>query len=135
MVRKITVMAVFLNILVGCVLFVAAAYIPYMYNTEPEVRQLASSLLRVCAFMMPVSAYNNICYFTLRSGGKTVITFFFDCGFTLIASLPMAWILCHYTALGVLQVYIIVQSLELIKIITGTILLKSGIWINNVLPD
>ena len=134
-VRKMIFLTITLNIGVGLIILLIAPYIPLLYNTEPEVRQLASQLLMVCGVMMPISAYTNASYFILRSGGKTVITFFFDCGFTWVACIPVAWLLCHRTGLGVLQIYMAVQSLELIKVVIGTILIKSGIWINNVLPE
>ena len=135
-VRKMIVLSIALNIVVGLlILFIAAPYAPLMYNTEPEVRALATDLLRVCGIMMPIGAFTNASYFTLRSGGKTVITFFFDCGFTWVCCIPVAWCLCHFTVWNVLTVYICVQLLELIKVVLGAILLKSGIWINNVLPE
>lgn len=134
-VLKVAVLSVAMNIAVGLAIVAISPFVPLLYNTESEVRKLASQLLIVCGLMMPASAYTNICYFTLRSGGKTIITFFFDCGFTWVACIPMAWILCRYTGLGVVQVYMSVQLLEFVKAAIGTVLIKSGIWINNVLPE
>lgn len=49
---------------------------PHIYNTEPAIRELASSVIRTAALCMPLFAFANAAYFTLRSGGKTLITFF-----------------------------------------------------------
>ena len=134
-VRKMMVLAVGVNIGIGLLIILVSPVIPLIYNTEPEVRRLATRLLIVCGCMLPVSAYVNGAYFTLRSGGKTVITFFFDCGFIWICSLPAAWFLCYHTELPILMIYLTVQLLDIIKVVIGTILMKSGIWINNVLPE
>ena len=46
---------------------------------------------------MPMNAFVNASYFTLRSGGKTVITFFFDCGYVWVVSIPLAYCLSRFT--------------------------------------
>ena len=67
-------------------------------------------------------------YFTLRSGGKTVITFLFDSVFTWVVSVTLAFVLCRFTALPVLAVYALVQSADLIKVVVGYVFVKKGIW-------
>ena len=71
-------------------------------------------------------------YFTLRSGGKTLITFVFDSCFAWIVSVPASFILSRYTMLPALSIFIIVNSLEFIKCIIGFSLVKSGIWVRNI---
>lgn len=63
-------------------------------------------------------------YFTLRSGGKTIITFLFDSIFTWVVSVSIAFVLCKFTALPILTIYVIVQSADVIKVILGYILVK-----------
>ena len=84
---------------------------------------------------MPQNAFLHAAYFTLRSGGKTIITFFFDSVFICFVSVPIAFVLARYTALPVLLVYIAVQSAELIKAVVGFILIKKRIWVNNIVSD
>lgn len=90
-------------------------------------------MLWVVAAMMPLYSMAHCCYFTLRSGGRTVITFIFDSGFTWGVSVPVAWILAYMTNLPVVPMYLIVQSLELIKVIFGVILMRKGVWIRNII--
>ena len=68
-------------------------------NTEPAIRELASSVIRTAALCMPLFAFANAAYFTLRSGGKTLITFFFDSCYTWLINFPIAFVLSRYTAL------------------------------------
>ena len=135
LVRKLMFLTVLLNIGIGLVIIAVSGLIPQIYNTEPEVRAIATRLLQIAGIMLPVTAYVNATYFTLRSGGKTVITFFFDCGFTWVVCFPVAWILCRYTSLSVIWIYFAVSATDIVKAVIGTILVKSGIWINNVLTS
>jgi len=49
---------------------------------------------------MPFCAFSHASYFTLRSGGKTVVTFLFDSVFTWVIVVPAAYLLAHFTGLG-----------------------------------
>ncbi len=124
--------ATLLSALIGGTMVFAAPYFPKIYNTEEAVRALATSLIIVVACFVPVHAFLNACYFALRSGGKTVITFLFDSGFVWLVSVPLAFCLSRFTSVGVIAMYICVCSADIIKCILGYIFLKKGIWLNNV---
>ena len=81
---------------------------------------------------MPLNAYTNACYFTLRSGGKTLMTFLFDSGFTWVICVPLAMMLIYWTDMEVVGVYILVQMSDLIKCAMGYVMLRKGVWINNI---
>lgn len=117
---------------IGAVLLVTAPLFPAMYNTTEDVRALATVLLRIVALIMPVQAFNNACYFTLRSGGKTVITFLFDSMFVCCIAYPPAFYAANFTAMSVIAMYIMVQSLEIVKTIIGFGFLKKGSWLANI---
>ena len=81
---------------------------------------------------MPLQAYIFPVYFTLRSGGKTVITFLFDCGSIWILSIPLAFCLSHFTALPIIAIYIACHSIDIIKSVVGYLMIKNGSWIQNL---
>ena len=54
------------------VLFNVSIYIPQIYNTSVEVKNLATSLLKVAACMLPVISIYYSSYFTMRAGGKNI---------------------------------------------------------------
>ena len=81
---------------------------------------------------MPINAFANVSYFTLRSGGKTLITFLFDSCFTWVVSVPVSRILAGYTAMPVENVFFCVCALELIKSTIGFILVRKGVWVRNI---
>ncbi len=116
----------------GVLLFLTAPLFPRIYNTSDEIRGMAAGLIRLAAVFMPMYAFENSAYFTLRSGGKTLITFVFDSLFIWVASLPLAYALVHFTDLPILPLYACVQSIELIKCVIGYILVKKGVWIQDL---
>ncbi len=132
---KIIVMTFIGNIVIGIILFILAPLFPEIYNTTDEVRGLSADFIRVIACMMPIQAVLHATYFTIRSGGKTFITFLFDSTYVWIISIPLAYVLSHYTALFIVTVYLICQLADCIKLIIGLIMLKKGIWISNIVTQ
>lgn len=107
-------------------------FFPSIYNTEESIKALARSFILISALVMPLCAFSHCSYFTLRSGGKTGITFLFDSVYTWVIVIPVAYILAHFTALSVTVVFFLVQFTELIKATIGLLMVKSGIWIQNI---
>jgi putative MATE family efflux protein len=110
----------------------AAPFFPLMYNTTQEVRSLATRLLIIVALSGPLHAFCHACYFTLRSGGKTLITFLFDSAYMWVVSIPLAWALSSGTTLPILPIYAACQFIDFTKCFLGAYLLKKGVWINNI---
>ena len=130
--RKLITFAVLLCVAVGLVMAGLAPFIPQIYNTSDAVKGIAEDLLLVAAAMMPVNAFTNSCYFTLRSGGKTIITFIFDSGFLWVISVPAALAISRLTSLPILPMYICIQALDLIKCLVGFIMVKNRHWVSNI---
>ena len=130
---KLMAAAVASNLVMSTLLLALSPVIPHIYNTEPHVRELAMQMLWVVAAMMPMYSMAHCCYFTLRSGGRTIITFFFDSGFTWGVCVPVAYILANLTQLPVVPMYLAVQSLELLKVVIGVILVHKGVWVRNII--
>ena len=130
--RKLIFFAVASCLGIGVILVLLARVFPQIYNTTEEVRSLAAWFIVIGACLMPFQAFLNAAYFTLRSGGKTVVTFFFDSGFMWVCSIPVAYVLSRYSGLPILATYLICQSLDLIKCVVGYILVKKGVWLQNI---
>ena len=108
---------------------------PEVYNTEQQVKDLATALILVSTLVMPLQAFTHASYFTLRSGGKTWITFLFDSVFVWVIVVPVAYILSRFTTIGIIQVYLLVQATELVKCIIGFFMVRSGIWLQNIVDE
>lgn len=130
--RKLIFFSVSSCIVIGTILVLLAPVFPKIYNTSGDVRGLAARFIIIGACFMPVQAFLHAAYFTLRSGGKTIITFLFDSAFMWICSIPVAFFLSRYSGLPILATYILCQSLDLIKCVIGFILVKKGVWLQNI---
>lgn len=119
-------------VVMGGLMALSAPFVPEIYNTTAEVKTMAMEFLFVVSIMMPFFSFSHCCYFTMRSGGKTLITMCFDCGFTWLIAVPVAFSLANFTNMPIVPLYFAVQALELIKVVIGFILLKKGVWINNI---
>lgn len=117
---------------IGLILIILAPLFPMLYNTSDGVKELAAAFIRIAAAIMPMHAFIHAAYFTLRSGGKTVITFLFDSAYVWCINLPLAYILSRYTVFPILPLYLSVQLADGLKCLVGVILLKKGVWIQNI---
>lgn len=117
---------------IAVIMFLMAPLFPRLYNIDAESKQLAGYFIMATAFFMPQNAFLHAAYFTLRSGGKTIITFLFDSVFIWCVSVVIAFTLSNFTALPVIAVYILVQVGDIIKCTIGFILVKKGIWLQNI---
>ncbi len=120
---------------VGAVVFATAPLFPRLYNTTDDVKKLAAGLIRIGACFSPAFAFENASYFTLRAGGRTGITFLFDSAFMCVISVPVAYVLSRFTGLPILPLYTCVNLLNLLKCLIGFILVKKGVWINNIVNE
>lgn len=120
---------------VGIVMAILAPLFPRLYNTTEEVRSIAAGVIWIVAAMGPMNAFNHTTYFTLRSGGKTWITFLFDSAFVWVVTIPLVRLLAGGTTWPLLLVYTLCQCADLIKSILGSILLKKGVWVQNIVQQ
>ncbi|MBO5852780.1 MAG: MATE family efflux transporter [Clostridia bacterium] len=132
---RLLFLSVVVCVIMGGLLIAAAPFIPLLYNTTETVREMAKELLYVVAALMPFYAFAHGTYFALRSGGKTMITLVFDCGFTWGLAFPLAFILSRFTVLPMLPMFLIIQLLDVVKCIIGFVLVKKGVWINNIVEN
>jgi putative MATE family efflux protein len=129
---KLITFSVLSCVVIGGALAVMAPLFPMLYNTSDSVKALAAQFLRIAALCMPIAAFMHATYFTLRSGGRTIVTFLFDSVFLWCVSTPVAFVLSRYTNLPIVPLYLIVQLLDLMKCAIGFVLVKKGVWLNNI---
>ena len=130
--RKLIFFSVSSCLVLGGLLIGLSGVFPQIYNTTEAVRNIAKYIIRTEACLMPVHAFLHTAYFTMRSGGKTGITFLFDAGFLWICSIPVAFLLSRYSGLPLLVTYALCRSVDIIKAVIGAVLLKKGVWIENI---
>ena len=119
-------------LVVGGVLAAAAPFIPHAYNTTGDVHRLATLFMLTSAAFMPVNAITHCCYFAIRSGGKTVITFLFDSVYSWVVFIPYTYMLTHYTNLSIFILYPLSLVPDAVKCVVGLLIVRTGYWAQNV---
>ena len=130
--RKMIFFSVSSCFVVGMSMFLIAPLFPQIYNTSQDVRELATRFIRISSACMPLYAFMHASYFTLRSGGKTWITFLFDSVYIWVFNIPLAFVLTRFTGLYIVYVFLCCQLIEIFKCVIGFILLKKRIWVNDL---
>lgn len=120
---------------IAAIMIAFGSLFPALYNTEPQIRELATQFIRIAALFMPCCAFCHATYFTLRSGGKTVITFIFDSVFVWTVMIPVAYFASSHSNLPITAVFFCVQATEVVKVFIGFFMVKSGIWVNNIVKE
>lgn len=117
---------------VGTIYSICAEFIPMAYNTEPEIRHLATRLMQITAIAMPFEALTHASYFTLRSGGKMAITLVFDSGFMWCVNVVLAVVLSRFTATPFIWIFTAIQMATILKATIGVLLVRRGSWVRNI---
>ena len=130
--RKLIAVSISSGLLFGGAMASVSGIFPRIYNTTEEVRHLATWLICINAFIMPFNSYTNATYFTLRSGGQTMITFLFDSCFVWCVCIPLAYCLSRFTGLSIIPLFAICVCTDLLKCLIGAYMLKQGKWIQNL---
>lgn len=130
---------IFFNVIccaaVALVMMIVGRWFPNIYATEESIKELARTFIVISAAVMPLCAFCHCSYFTLRSGGKTVVTFLFDSVYTWVLVIPAATFLAKYTTLSIEVVFLLVQSMEFVKAVIGFFMVKSGVWLQNIVEE
>ena len=127
--RRFTVLC---GIVSGLILAGVSFFFPLLYNTTDYIRSMATGFILIAAANMPFCAYTHASYFIIRSGGKAFITVLFDSVFTWAIVVPLAAYMSYFTGIPVMAMVAIIRATEIVKCIIAYILVRSGIWVRNI---
>jgi Na+-driven multidrug efflux pump len=130
--KKMIAFSTLLGIISGILIAICSLFFPSLYNTTDEVRALASSFIITVAVSAPIQAILNASYFTLRSGGKTLLTLLFDSAYVWCFTIPLSFCMINFTTLPVEWVYFMCYNSDIIRCVIGIILVGRGIWLNDL---
>jgi len=119
----------------GGILFAVAPVIPRIYNTTEDVRSLATHFMRISAVFMGFYGITHCCYFAMRSGGKVLMTFFFDCIYAWLVYIPFAYVLTHFTNLDIYTLYTVCHIPDALKSVIGVLIVRTGRWAQNIVAE
>ena len=133
--RKLIFLTEVIHVIIGLGMILASPLVPKLYNVGPDVQDLTRRLLIIAGMALPIHSFAHVTYFTIRSGGRTVITFFFDAAYTWVITVPLAFSLTRFTDLPIVNVYACVQFVDILKVVIGLLMLRSDFWARNVVND
>jgi Na+-driven multidrug efflux pump len=114
--KKIIVFALIFAVVLGVILFILSFFILDLYDISRETENIARFNIRVNAIMIPVISLYISLYFTLRSGGDTRSTMIMDSGYIWVVQVPVVLLLSRLTDLKVIYLFLIIQLLEVPKV-------------------
>ena len=132
---KLVALTVFISIVISIPICVLAPFIPRLYKTEEAVRLLATRMMWINATLSPLLAITHSSYFTIRAGGRSFLTFMMDSGYTWLVVVPVTWCIGNLTSLPILPFYFISRAADFSKFVVAIALVKSGIWIRNIVSE
>ena len=132
---KMRLVTVVCGIMFAAIMACISPFFPLLYNTSDQIRSLASGFILIAACAMPFVAYTHASYFIIRSGGNTLITVLFDSIYTWCIAVVAAFVMSRFTGLSVTWMLAVVNGLEVIKCLVAFIMVRSGIWIRNIVKD
>ena len=133
--RKLITFSFLICFVIGGVMACFSPLFPKIYNMSEDIRNLATKFLLISAAVMPINSLANACYFTMRSGGKTLVTFLFDSVYVCAFIVPLGYFLQMCTPISIVPLFLICQVADIGKCIVGLILIKKGVWIQNIVKE
>ncbi len=130
--NKLIFITIVSHIILGAMLAAMAGIIPHWFAVTDEAKHLASQTLVLAGVSLPIHAFLHATYFTIRSGGKTFITFLFDAVYTWCVPAVLAFVLSRYTQADVVLMYFCIQFIDVVKLVIGLFMLRSDFWANDL---
>lgn len=130
--RKLLFFTFIVSLTIGTLCFMLAPLIPNLYNVDVPIKEAIITLVRIKSVMINIYAFNVCVFFILRAGGDVLSTMLMDAGFLWIAGVLVSTILSTYTSLSLIALYLIVESLDLIKLIIAVFFFKKERWVKNI---
>lgn len=130
--KKLIAFSVVFAMFTGVLLFILSFFIVDIYDVTNITKDIATFNIRINALFIPVYSFNVAIYFTLRAGGDTKSTFMMDAMYMWIIPVPVALMLSYLTKLPVTTMFLIVQTLDIPKMLFGLSRYKKERWVKNL---
>lgn len=130
--KKMIVISLGIYIVGGILIICTSSYTPLIYSLDGEILRMASFLLIIKACFAWTQGYSNSIYNILRSGGDTNGVFMLDGLFTCLGPVLISTILSRVFHTRFIILYIVVESLGLLKVFLATYFYRRGKWVRNL---
>jgi Na+-driven multidrug efflux pump len=117
---------------IGCTVFLTSNQIPQLFKISPDIRALASSMLRVQAVFYFLVTLNVTIFLIVRIGGDIKAALSIDSAFVWFGVIPLALLLSLVVKPPMLVFYLCIQLTELAKVPLTLHFFRHGRWVRNL---
>lgn len=119
--------------IIGLFLYPLSLTLGFFFNVEPEIINIAKTMLYVLICVYPMRAFNMLLIVGIcRSGGDTIFSMLIDNGFMWLVSIPFGIAAAFLWHLAPYQILLVLESEQLLKMLFGLWRIWSGKWLHNL---
>lgn len=130
--KRLLTFATLGGVIMGALQIALSPIFPLLYNTSDSTRDLATYMLIVSGISMAANSYVVATYYTLRSGGLSVLTMLYDCVYAWVFTVPTAFVLAYFTNVGIYVMFPAVIFVESAKCFVGFLLVSKAGWVRKI---
>lgn len=121
-----------INIIGAIIIGLTSFYTPLLFSLSPQTTKIATLLLIIkCAFLW-TQGYSETLYYIFRAGGDTKAVLFIDGLFISFGPLLLSYVFSHLYPLELIQLYVLVEGVNVFKIIIATHFYHKKRWVKNL---
>jgi putative MATE family efflux protein len=130
---KLLWMGITIALTLGFIMFLFAPLIPQLWaSVEVPQKQMATEIIQLYTFFLPLFSIANVTYHTLRAGGKTSQALLLDGTVMWLGTVPLAWALALWTQIPLVLMWAMIQGIDLLKAAFGIYLVRRFDWAKNL---
>ncbi|MGL4948815.1 MAG: hypothetical protein ACRC5M_00390, partial [Anaeroplasmataceae bacterium] len=131
--NKLLKLAVSVGFCITLIAFSLSFLMPVFYpSVDEQTLAMSKYFLLIAGLFFPNFMVAATSFFILRSGADTRGVLIMDAGFMWVVCIPSALMLTYFTDLPIVLVYLIVQTIDLIKTYIGLRRVKKQKWAVNL---
>ena len=126
--RKMCMLDILIGFGIGIPMIALSPIVPALYGATAGVSEIATFMLIVSGISMPFICYSHATYYTLRTGGRVLITVLLDAGWMWAVVVSTTWTLASFTSISIYSLYIFGTLAEALKVVFCSVLLRKVNW-------
>lgn len=130
--RRLIVFACGFSLAMSLLVFLAAPLVPHLFNASPDIRGMATLLMRIQAMFYIVITINVSCFLIFRAGGDTRSAMVIDSGFVWLFTVPIALVMAFVVKPPLPIFFFVIQACELCKLGVALRYLRRERWVVNL---
>lgn len=133
---KLGILAPIVGIVTGAALWICSPFIIKAFNVSESTLKSTITVLKIMAVFAPLRFFNVLMIVgVFRGGGDTTYSMLVQLGTVWCFSVPVGFIAAVYLKFSLPQVFFIICTEELVKVVFEAYRLHSKKWIKNVVQD